>query len=438
MEHTQRPYSTAAIIVAAGRGHRAGAGRPKQYRPLAGGIASGVADEMTNGAANEMAADTASAAGETVLARTLRRFLDHPHIDHVQVVIHADDTDLYAETRAMLGEETSSKLLPPTLGGASRQASVHAGLLALGAHPPEFVLIHDAARPFVSDQLIETLCETLAGGQMTGIVPTCPITDTVKWVSDGRIEKTLPRAQLARAQTPQIFRFAPLAIAHQDAHQDKASNAATDDAALLEERGAIITTLAGSEENIKLTYENDFMTHDNRAHAPPLFVPRTGLGFDVHRLQDGNKGLYLCGIHINEGLELIGHSDADVGLHALTDALLALMALGDIGVHFPPSDPTHRDRPSSEFVAFAMQNLAAHPIQLTHVDVTLICEQPKISPHREPMRDRLAELLALPRGQISIKATTTEGLGFTGRGEGIAAQVIVSAMTPTIARAVQG
>lgn len=396
---TPHPY-TAAIIVAAGRGERAGVGLPKQYRPFAG----------------------VGSPTHTVLSETVHRFLSQANVNLVQVVIHADDRDLYDASLSELAQELTSKLRPPVIGGATRQASVLSGLTALSADTPQIdhILIHDAARPFVSDALIQELCQTMSTGEVSGVVPTRPMTDTVKQIEGQLITGTIPRETLACAQTPQIFRFTELLAAHQ--HAETTSHQATDDAALLEALGARIATITGPTENIKLTYEADFMTQPLNQPSP-----RTGSGFDVHRLAPGTNGLTLCGVHIPGALELVGHSDADVGLHALTDALLGLIALDDIGAHFPPSDETHRNQNSAEFVAFAMQQLAAHQAQLTHIDITLICEKPKISAFRPQMRARVAELVGLPESCVSIKATTTEGLGFTGRGEGIAAQALASA-----------
>ena len=377
---------TAALIVAAGRGTRAAAPLPKQYALIA---------------------------GAPVLARTLAVFLDDPRIDLVQVVIGAGDGELYANAVAGFA---SPKLLPPVPGGPTRQASVRCGLEALRPHAPDYVLIHDAVRPFVSRDIIGRVIEALS--QAPGAIAAVPLADTLKRGSaDNRITSTLDRAGLWRAQTPQGFRFGDILAAHESAaaagHTDL-----TDDAAVAEWAGLAVALVLGSEANRKLTTAEDLAMADNPG-AATLDV-RTGSGFDVHRLVAGDH-VWLCGVEIAHTHTLEGHSDADVALHALTDALLGAIGDGDIGEHFSDRDPRWRDAPSHLFLADALARVRARGGTIANVDVTILCEAPKIAPHRQAMRRRIAEILAIDPARVGVKATTTEGLGFIGRGEGIAA-----------------
>lgn len=378
----------AAIIVAAGRGRRAAkAGAlPKQYLPLG---------------------------GQMVLTRSLAAFVNHPEIDAVLPVIHADDLALFAQSVATLN---SPKLMNPVTGGESRQQTVVAGLEALASHRVKHVLIHDAARPFVSARIIAEAISALSAHR--ACLTALPLSDTLKSEKNGLVERTISRDGLWRAQTPQAFHFSAILDAHRSAAA-QGLNDFTDDAAIAEWHGIDVALSPGSERNIKLTNAEDF-------HLAEQFLKqnvgefRNGTGFDVHAFEPGDA-VILCGVEIPHNRKLKGHSDADVGLHALTDALLGAVGLGDIGHHFPPSDARWKDADSSRFLIHAAKLLARKDARIVNVDVTLICENPKIGPYREAMRARVAQILALDIDRVSIKATTTEGLGFTGRAEGIAA-----------------
>jgi 2-C-methyl-D-erythritol 4-phosphate cytidylyltransferase/2-C-methyl-D-erythritol 2,4-cyclodiphosphate synthase len=298
---------------------------------------------------------------------------------------------------------------------------VLAGLEALVESAPDIVLVHDAARPCIPDGTIDALLAALQTHD--GAIPAVPVADTLKRVTDGTITETLPRAGLWRAQTPQAFRFDTLLAAHRAAGGARV----TDDAALLEQAGHRVAVVAGSEDNIKLTYPED-VPRLERILTGCLW-PRTGTGFDVHVLADARK-MILCGIEIPHHQGLDGHSDADVGIHALCDAIYGALAEGDIGRHFPPSQDAWKDADSARFLRHAADRIAARGGILANADITLICERPKITPHADRMRERLADLLGVPIGRISVKATTTERLGFAGREEGIAAQAVVTVMLP--------
>ena len=389
---------TIAIIVAAGRGARAGEGGPKQYRMLA---------------------------GEAVLARTARTFLDHPEVGAVRVIIHADDRDLYSG--AMTGLAAHRKLLPPATGGKERQDSVRLGLESVETEKPELVLIHDAARPFID---AATISRVLAGARKSGgAIAALPVFDTLKKGDGGAepaIDETVPRDGLWRAQTPQGFRFNAILAAHRAA----AGHALTDDAAVAERAGIKVSLVAGSPDNMKITQAEDFGMAEillGRKHAMNEF--RTGHGFDVHEFEPGDA-VILCGIAIPHDKKLKGHSDADAGMHALTDAILGAIGEGDIGDHFPPSDARWKGAPSRVFLEKARDLVSERGGAVIHCDVTLICETPKIGPHRSAMRAALAEILNIGADRVSVKATTTEQLGFTGRREGIAAMATATIRTP--------
>ncbi|MBS0561742.1 MAG: 2-C-methyl-D-erythritol 2,4-cyclodiphosphate synthase, partial [Proteobacteria bacterium] len=305
-----------------------------------------------------------------------------------------------------------------------RQASVLAGLEALAPLAPDIVLVHDAARPLIPPGTVEAVVAALA--EAPGAIPAVPVADTLKRAPDGRIEATVPRAGLFRAQTPQGFRFPVLLDCHRAARAGGMAEA-TDDAALLEQAGQTVLVVPGHEDNIKVTYKEDLVRLE-RAMAPGL-VPRIGTGFDVHAFEAG-RPLVLCGISVPHDRGLAGHSDADVGIHALCDAIYGALAEGDIGRHFPPSEAAWKDADSARFLRHAAGRIAARGGRLANADVTLICERPKITPHAPAMIARLAELLGVDPSLISVKATTTERLGFTGRGEGIAAQAAVSVLVP--------
>jgi 2-C-methyl-D-erythritol 4-phosphate cytidylyltransferase/2-C-methyl-D-erythritol 2,4-cyclodiphosphate synthase len=305
-------------------------------------------------------------------------------------------------------------------GGATRQDSVRAGLEALAPHAPAIVLVHDGARPLIPAGTIQALLDALA--THPGAIPAVPVADALKRGEDGTIAATVPRDRLYRAQTPQAFRFPLLLALHR-----AAAPGATDDAAILEAAGQAVALVAGSEDNIKLTYAEDFVRLDRILAA--TLLPRVGTGYDVHALAHGRK-LILCGIEIPHDQGLAGHSDADVGIHALCDAIYGALAEGDIGRHFPPSDAAYKDADSARFLRHAAGRIAARGGRLANADVTLICERPKITPHAPAMIARLADLLGVDTGRISVKATTSERLGFTGRMEGIAAQAVATVLLP--------
>ena len=383
--------STVALIVAAGRGNRAGQGKPKQYRDMPDG------------------------SGGSVLARSIAAFADNEAISSVCVAIHKNDVKLYEKS---INSCNNLDKINYVFGGEDRQASVLNGLNALADGQPQSVFIHDAARPFVSKALIARCLDNFA--DTDGVIPALPVTDTLKRADNGEITETVPRDGLYRAQTPQLFDFAKLLKAHKAAPQGM-----TDDAAVAEQAGLRVCIIDGEAQNIKLTTEEDFA-------MTSTLLPRTGSGYDVHRFgKSGSaESVMLCGVAVPHDSSIIGHSDADVGLHAITDALLGALAEGDIGDHFPPSDAANKDRASAEFLTHALHLAAAKHARLTHIDLTLICETPKIGPHRAAMREKLSALTGLPLGAISVKATTTEGLGFSGRGEGIAAQATATILLP--------
>ncbi|WP_424812131.1 bifunctional 2-C-methyl-D-erythritol 4-phosphate cytidylyltransferase/2-C-methyl-D-erythritol 2,4-cyclodiphosphate synthase [Roseococcus sp. YIM B11640] len=377
----------AALLMAAGRGERFGAPEPKQYASLLGRPVLRAAAEALLAGGQVRLLQPVCAAGEE--ARVVGMLAGLPH-------------------------------LPPVPGGATRQASVKAGLAALAPHGPEVVLVHDAARPVIPAGTIEALLAALESAP--GAIPAQPVSDTLKRAASGAIGETVPRAGLYRAQTPQAFRFAPLRAAHEAATAE-----ATDDAQLLEWQGAAVALVPGHESNVKITFPEDLARVE--ASLLPRLMPRMGTGFDVHRLVPG-RPLILCGVTVPHELGLDGHSDADVGIHALCDAIYGALAEGDIGRHFPPSQMKWKDADSAQFLVHAAGRIAARGGMLVNADVTIICEQPKIGPHAPAMIARLAELLGVEEKRIGVKATTTERLGFTGRGEGIACQAAVSLLIP--------
>jgi 2-C-methyl-D-erythritol 4-phosphate cytidylyltransferase / 2-C-methyl-D-erythritol 2,4-cyclodiphosphate synthase len=317
--------------------------------------------------------------------------------------------------------------LPPVPGGATRAASVRAGLEALAADPPALVLVHDAARPVIPPGTIAALRDALA--RASGAIPAQAVTDTLKMGKAGRILATVPRDHLFRAQTPQAFRFDTLRAAH-----SLGDGGATDDAALLEGIGEEVALVPGDEANIKITWPEDLARVE--ACMSARLMPRMGTGFDVHRLVEG-RPLVLCGVTVPHPLGLDGHSDADVGIHALCDAIYGALAEGDIGRWFPPSEAQWKDADSARFLRHAAGRIAARGGVLANADITLICERPRITPHAPAMRARLAELLGVGLDAVSVKATTTERLGFPGRGEGIAAQAAAVVLVPPPAAARQ-
>ena len=385
--------TTVALIVAAGRGSRFGGDVPKQYRPLG---------------------------GETVLRRTLRAFLDHPRIGAVRTIVHPDDIDRYHRATAGLA------LLDPVAGGASRQESAHRGLASLAGDAPDHVLIHDAARPMVAPALIRRVLDALA--DTPAVLPALPVVDTLKRGAEagsggGRVAGTVDRSGLWRAQTPQGFHFRSILAAHEDA----VGRELTDDAAIAEAAGLPVALVAGDEDNIKITSEDDLNRVARMLRAD--YETRTGSGYDVHRFTAGDH-LMLGGIALPHTAGLAGHSDADVVLHAITDAILGCIAAGDIGSHFPPSDPRWRGAASARFLAHAAGLVGDIGGVVRHIDVTIICERPKVGPYRDAMRASIAAILGIAASRVSVKATTTERLGFTGRGEGIAAHAVATIACP--------
>ena len=385
--------TVAAVVVAAGRGLRAGGGVPKQYRPMPGG---------------------------TAVERALAMFSSHADVALVQPVIHPDDQDTFRRSSAGLG------LLSPVFGGATRQDSVRSGLEALAAHKPDIVLIHDAARPFASPSLIS---RAIAAAAKNGAaVPVLPVADTVKTVdANGLVTGTLDRSLLRAVQTPQAFGFSAIVDAHRRALQ-AARDDFTDDAALAEWAGMSVATFAGEAGNIKLTTPEDFLRAET-TNLSDLGDVRTGFGTDVHQFIDGDH-IWLGGVRIPHSHGVTGHSDADVVLHSLVDAILGAISDGDIGVHFPPSDPQWRGASSDRFLAFAVERVRGRGGLIAHLDITVVCEAPRVGPHRDAMRARIAEIAGVSQDRVAIKATTSEKLGFTGRGEGIVAFATATVRLP--------
>jgi 2-C-methyl-D-erythritol 4-phosphate cytidylyltransferase/2-C-methyl-D-erythritol 2,4-cyclodiphosphate synthase len=384
---------TAAIIVAAGRGLRAGSGGPKQYRSIG---------------------------GRTVISRALEPFCRHAGIFAIQPVLNPDDAAMFEAAVGDMHYRT------PVGGGATRQASVRAGLEALAGEAPDLVLIHDAARPFVTAAVIS---RAIDAAQLTGAaVPAIAVADTIKLVgARGHVEATPDRARLRIAQTPQSFRFDAILDAHRNA-QRSGRDDFTDDAALAEWAGLTVTTFEGDPANMKLTTPEDFAREEARLGAASGDV-RIGSGYDVHAFGEGDH-VMICGIRVPHSRGFLAHSDGDVGLHALVDAILGALADGDIGSHFPPSDPQWKGAASDRFLKYAVERVSARGGRIAHLDVTLICERPKVGPLRDAMRARIAEITGLDLSRVAVKATTSERLGFTGREEGIAAMASATVRLP--------
>ena len=395
--------SVAALLVAAGRGLRAGLDIPKQYLDLA---------------------------GETMLTRSIRALAADKRVKQILCVIHPDDRARYDEAIEPLPSEIKTRLVAPTFGGATRQDSGKAGLeaLAVSDHPPDIILVHDAARPFASEALIARSIESayLKGAAIPGI----SVIDTIKKTDlSGIITSTPPRRDLRAVQTPQAFKFDILLKAHRSALSAKDIEF-TDDASIAEWAGHKVHIFEGEPENIKVTTPEDVSEARQRLSGPRDV--RTGIGYDVHAFEDGDR-VILGGVPIPFTKKLKGHSDADVGLHALTDAIFGALAEGDIGSHFPPSDGQWKNADSALFLRHAVDRVKARGGVIKHLDLTLICEAPKIGPHRDAIRARIAELCGVKISRVGVKATTTEQLGFTGRGEGIAAQAIATIELPDLA-----
>ena len=378
---------TLALILAAGNGSRAGGPAPKQF---------------------------VTVAGKPMLLHAVERLGRHPAVDGVVVVAAAD---AMAQVRALLGD------VPVVAGGTNRRDSVAAGLAALPADA-ERVLVHDAARPFVPDAVIDRVVAAL--DDHDGATPVLAVADTLVRGHDSMLGDVVPRAGLHRVQTPQGFRLAALRAAHAAWPQE---DEATDDTQMVRRLGGGVALVQGDPMLEKVTYPEDFAAAESRVP----WESRSASGFDVHRLEEGEE-LWLGGVLIPHDKGLSGHSDADVALHALTDALLGTIAAGDIGTHFPPSDPQWRGAASDQFLAHAAKLIADKGGRIDFVDLTIICEAPKIGPHRAAMVARIGDILNLPADRISLKATTTERLGFTGRGEGIATQAMATISLPRVSR----
>lgn len=381
----------AVLILAGGSGSRVGSDIPKQYLNL-GGV--------------------------PVIRRTVEVFLSHPAIELIQVVIGAEDSERCGAALAGLG------LPAPVTGGATRQNSGMRGLEALETVEPDYVLIHDAARPFVDHGTIDRVVRALE--QASAVLPAVPVTDTLKRGagSPAIVTATVDRQDMWRAQTPQGFRFTEILSAHRAA----TGLELTDDTAVAEHAGMTVSLVPGAEDNFKITTQGNLRRAERMA-AAMTGETRIGTGFDVHAFGEGDK-VILCGVEIPHDQALEGHSDADVALHAVTDALLGAIAEGDIGSHFPPSDPQWRGAPSRVFLEHAAALVTGRGGSIGNIDLTIICEAPKVGPHRGEMRQSLSEILKIEAGRVNVKATTTEKLGFTGRGEGIAAQAAVTVRLP--------
>lgn len=397
--------TAAALIVAAGRGTRASntdtglsqKSLPKQYARLA---------------------------GRPLLAHVVSAFDACPGIDAITVVIHEDDREAYDAAVAGL----SNRLTPPVVGGATRQASVRLGLEGLRNRAPDYILIHDAARPFITQKVVtDILC---ALQSEAGAIAAVPLADTLKREqSNGLVAETVPRDGLWKAQTPQGFRYAAIAEAHARAALE-GSREFTDDAAIAEWAGLNVVLLPDTPRNFKITTAEDLAMADELMTSPHVaFEPRTGSGFDVHAFCDGDH-VWLAGVRIPHTRGLLGHSDADAPLHALTDALLGAIGDGDIGQHFPPSDPKWKGAASHLFVEDAARRVRNRGGRITNVDITILCEEPRIGPHRDTMRSAVAAMLGIDVSRVGVKATTTEQLGFTGRREGIAAMATATVLLP--------
>ncbi|KZB60779.1 bifunctional 2-C-methyl-D-erythritol 4-phosphate cytidylyltransferase/2-C-methyl-D-erythritol 2,4-cyclodiphosphate synthase [Thalassospira sp. MCCC 1A02491] len=392
------------VIVAAGSGSRFGDPIPKQYHTLG---------------------------GKTLLGHCIECFARHTSPELVQVVYNPAHQNWYDGAIAALGADIITALPAPVGGGVTRQQSVLNGLRALSAQKPDIVLIHDAARPGISDDVITRVIKALE--THTGAIPTLPVADTIKQTSrDGVITKTIPRDTLQRAQTPQGFVFENILAAHEQFEGQEF----TDDAALLEELGLDVMCVEGTSANDKITKRDDFdRAHDwidstNKDNASMQQEEyRAGTGFDVHRFAPGDHCI-LCGVKVPHTARLDGHSDADVGLHTLTDAILGAIGAGDIGQHFPPSDMQWKGAASDIFLKHAADLVRKRGGRIVNVDLTLICERPKIGPHTKAMREKVAEILEIDVDRVNVKATTTERLGFPGREEGIAAQAAANIALP--------
>ena len=380
----------AALIVAAGKGERAGGGVPKQYRNIA---------------------------GRMVLSRSIDAMLSSPRITGVQVCIRKEDAELYAAAAT-----DDPRLRPPTIGGASRAETVRAGLEAMADDPPDFVLIHDAARPFVRPATLDAVIDALK--EAPGAFAGTPVVDSLRVLEDGNYARPLPRDGVWRAETPQAFRFDDILSAHRSC----ADADATDDVEIARRAGLRVVAVQSEGDNFKITAPEDFEKAERRL-AAMLSDIRVGQGYDVHAFAPGDS-VILCGVEIPHDRALKGHSDADVAMHALTDAIFGAIAEGDIGRWFPPTDPQWKGAASEIFLAKAVERVRARGGALANADVTIICERPKVGPHADAMVAELSRILDLAPDRINVKATTSERLGFTGREEGIAAMATATVRLP--------
>ena len=384
----------AAVVVAAGRGLRTGLDYPKQYKVLG---------------------------GSPMVRESLRVFTGHPEVDLVVPVIHPDDTSRFAVAAEGLS------LAKPVSGAATRQGSVRAGLESLASDKPDIVLVHDAARPFTSQALVSRAIA--AAAKHGAAVPGLPVTDTVKLIDDDSlVASTLDRSHLRTVQTPQAFSYPLLLDAHRRASAAKRDDF-PDDAALVEWAGMKVAIFEGEARNMKMTTPEDFARVDREAQMAAADI-RTGIGYDIHAFDEGGDQVWRGGVKIPHARKLQGHSDADVALHALTDAILGALADGDIGVHFPPSDEKWRGASSDKFLKFAVDRVTARGGQVSHLDVAIVCEAPKVNPHRDAMRARIAEIAGVSIDRVGVKATTNEKLGALGRSEGIAAMATATVRLP--------
>ena len=396
MSEKPQKVKTIALLVAAGRSERMGGGLPKPYVQLG---------------------------DEVILRRTIKAFLSHPDIDGVRVVIRREHHPYYK--RAIDG----LTVIPCVIGGNSRQESVRLGLESLSHHHPERVLVHDVARPFVSPELISRVVQALYSHK--AVIPIVAINDTIKHIHDGKVVSTIPREGLAIVQTPQGFDYKSVMMAH---WQAKGENL-TDDSAVCELAGIPVSTVFGEADNFKITSPEDIKRMETNLSLNT--ETRVGMGYDVHALAAhdvdtpvSQQHIKLCGIRIPSTHFLVGHSDSDAGLHALVDAILGAIGESDIGTHFPPNDIKWQGADSSRFLLHAYGLLRSRGGELVNIDITIICERPRVNPHREAMIERIASILKIEPHRISVKATTTERLGFEGRGEGLAAHAITTVRLP--------
>lgn len=389
--------STVALIVAAGRGTRAGGHVPKQYHHIG---------------------------GKPILRHSIDTFLAHSAVDHVIVALSPEDT-LYRD----VAPQNDGRLLPPAIGGDSRQDSVRAGLRALADRRPARVLIHDAARPFVTAELIGRVASAL--DDVEAVIPALPVSATLKVVNaSGAVTATIPRDGVQAAETPQGFRFSSILAAHEKAAL--AGVTVTDDAGIAEWAGMPVKVVSGDPGNVKLTSAEDILAADRRLAAEAALARgdiRVGTGFDVHAFGPGNE-VMLGGVAIAHTRGVVGHSDGDVVLHALTDAVLGALAEGDIGDHFPPSDPQWSGASSDRFLRFAVERVVARGGRIANLDVAIVTEAPRIAEHRAAMRQAIAAICGIAPDRVGVKATTNENLGFIGRGEGLAAYATATVRLP--------